>query len=57
MTQTAKPISPLRQRMLEDMQMRKLSDKTQSHYIRAVVNFTRFLGRSPDSATAEELRG
>jgi integrase/recombinase XerD len=56
MTQTTRPISPLRQRMLDDMRMRKLSDKTQSHYIRAVVNFTRFLGRSPDTATAEDLR-
>ena len=56
MTQTTKPISPLRRRMLDDMRMRKLSDKTQSHYIRAVVNLTRFLGRSPDTATAEDLR-
>jgi integrase/recombinase XerD len=56
MTQTIKPISPLRQRMIDDMRMRKLSDKTQSHYIRAVVNFTRFLGRAPDTATAEDLR-
>jgi integrase/recombinase XerD len=56
MTQTAKPVSALRQRMLEDMRMRKLSDTTQGAYIRAVVNFTRFLGRAPDTATAEELR-
>jgi len=56
MTQTSKPVSPLRQRMIDDMRMRKLSDKTQSHYIRAVVNLTRFLGRSPDTATAEDLR-
>jgi integrase/recombinase XerD len=56
MTQTTKPISPLRQRMLDDLRMRKLSDKTQSHYIRAVVKLTRFLGRSPDTATAEDLR-
>jgi len=32
-------ISRLRQRMIEDMRMRKLSDKTQSHYIRAVRQF------------------
>jgi integrase/recombinase XerD len=56
MTHPGKPISPLRQRMLDDMRMRKLSDQTQSHYIRVVVNFTRFLGRSPDTATAEDLR-
>ena len=34
-------ISPLRQRMLDDMRMRKLADKTQSHYIRAVCRLTR----------------
>jgi integrase/recombinase XerD len=56
MTQTTKPISPLRQRMIDDMRMRRLSDRTQSHYIRAVVKFTRFLGHSPDTATAEDLR-
>jgi site-specific recombinase XerD len=42
--------------MLDDMALRKLSEKTQNKYIRAVVNFTRFLGRSPDTATAEDLR-
>jgi integrase/recombinase XerD len=50
------PLSPLRQRMIEDMRMRKLSDKTQSHYIRAVRQLTGFLGRSPDTATIEDLR-
>ena len=48
--------SSLRQRMIEDMTMRKLSPKTQSGYIRAVKNLTRFLGRSPATATAEDLR-
>jgi len=56
MTQSTKPISPLRQRMIEDMRLRKLSAKTQTAYIRAVANFTRFLGRSPDTADAEDLR-
>ncbi len=56
MTQSTKKISPLRQRMLEDMAIRKLGSKTQKDYIRAVVNFTCYLKRSPDSATAEELR-
>jgi len=56
MTQTTKPISPLRQRMIDDMRMRKLSPKTQSHYLRAVINFTRFFGRSPDNASPEDLR-
>lgn len=50
-------ISPLRQRMLDDMRMRKLSEKTQAHYVRAVRQFAKFLGRSPDTATAEDLRG
>ncbi len=49
-------ISPLRQRMIEDMTLRKLSSKTQSGYIRAVKKLTHFLGRSPATATAEDLR-
>jgi site-specific recombinase XerD len=43
--------------MIEDMTMRKLNPKTQSGYIRAVRKLAQFLGRSPDTATAEELRG
>jgi integrase/recombinase XerD len=49
-------ISPLRQRMIEDMRMRKLAPKTQSAYIRAVRHFAGWLHRSPDTATAEDLR-
>ena len=49
-------ITPLRRRMIDDMRMRKLSDKTQRHYIRAVRQFSGFLGRSPDSASVEDLR-
>ena len=49
-------ISPLRQRMLDDMTMRKLSPKTQSAYIRAVRKLTQFLGRSPATASAGDLR-
>lgn len=49
-------ISPLRQRMIEDMTMRKLSTKTQSGYIRAVSHLSDFLKHSPANATAEELR-
>lgn len=56
MSQSNKPVSPLRQRMIEDMTLRKLSDRTQIGYIRAVVKLSRFLGRSPDTASAEELR-
>ena len=54
MTHNIKHISPLRQRMIEDMTMRKLSPKTQTAYIRAVKNFTRFIKRSPDTACAED---
>jgi site-specific recombinase XerD len=49
-------VSPLRQRMLEDMRMRKLAPKTQQSYIRAASRFAQYLGRSPDTATAEDLR-
>ena len=55
MTST-KSITPLRQRMLEDMRMRRLSPKTQQAYIHAVKQLARFLKRSPDTATAEDLR-
>ena len=49
-------ISPLRRRMIEDMTVRKFTLKTQSDYIRVVKNFTIFLGRSPDTASNEDLR-
>ena len=49
-------VSPLRQRMIDDMRMRKFAGKTQIHYIRAVRRLAAFLRRSPDTATAEELR-
>ena len=56
MTSSTPTISPLRQRMIDDMRMRKLSPKTQASYIRAVRQFSGFLGRSPDTATDEDLR-
>lgn len=56
MTQSTQAITPLRQRMLDDMRMRKLSPKTQNGYIRAVRRFAEFLGRSPDTTTDEDLR-
>ena len=49
-------VSPLRQRMIEDMRMRRLSPKTQTAYIRAVRRLAAYLGRSPDTATVEDLR-
>ena len=56
MTSTIKGISALRQRMIDDMRMRRLSDKTQHQYIRAVLQFSGFIGRRPDTATVEDLR-
>jgi len=56
MSQSTKPTSPLRQRLIEDMTLRKISPRTQSAYIRVVANLTRFLSRSPDMAEAEDLR-
>ena len=56
MTQSIQTISPLRQRMIDDMRLRKLSPKTQTGYIRAVRRFAAFLGRAPDTANAEDLR-
>lgn len=53
---SAKPISPLRRRMIEDMTVRNFVDKTRHDYIRQMRSFTAFLGRSPDTATAEDLR-
>lgn len=49
-------VTPLRQRMLDDMRMRKLNERTQAGYIRAVRRLAAFLGRGPDTATVEDLR-
>src|SRR5215813_14524442 len=51
-----KPISDLRRRMIADMTIRTFSDKTQHDYIRNVEAFARFLGRSPDTATGDDIR-
>jgi hypothetical protein len=50
------PISPLRQRMLEDMAMHGLRDATQRDYLRFVRSFAAFLRRPPDTATPEDIR-
>jgi site-specific recombinase XerD len=42
--------------MIEDMTVRRIGEKTQSDYIRHVKNFSLFLGRSPRTATPEDLR-
>jgi site-specific recombinase XerD len=56
MDSSTQRISPLRQRMIDDMRMRKLSEKTHASYIRAVCQLAAFLRRSPDTATVEDLR-
>jgi integrase/recombinase XerD len=56
METTTRPGTPLRHRMLDDMRMRKFAEHTQTGYIRAVSKLAAFLGRSPDTATAEDLR-
>jgi integrase/recombinase XerD len=48
MTQSTQPISLLRQRMIEDMQLRKFAPRTQTSYIRAVKKLDDYLGHSPD---------
>lgn len=54
---SARPtVSPLRQRMLEDMTIRGLRHHTQRDYIRFVCSFAAFLRRSPDTATGEDVR-
>ena len=53
---TDEAMSPLRRRMIEDMTIRKLAPKTQEGYIRAIKNFAAFLGRSPDTASLEDVR-
>jgi site-specific recombinase XerD len=49
-------ISPLRQRMIDDMTARHFSEKAQKDYIRCVKNLAAFIGRPPETATAEDLR-
>ena len=51
-----RPVSPLRARMIEDMTVRGFGDKTRNDYIRHVRSFAAFIGRSPDTATEEDMR-
>lgn len=53
---TQEKMSPLRARMVEDMRIRGMAETSQKAHIRALKDFTAFLGRSPDTATPEELR-
>jgi integrase len=54
---TQENMSRLRARMIEDMRIRGLAETTQKAHIRALKHFTAFLGRSPDTATPDDLRG
>jgi integrase/recombinase XerD len=56
MKDSTREISPLRQRMLEDMRLRKLAPHTQAGYVRAVRKLAGYLRRPPDTATVEDLR-
>ena len=53
---TDEAVSPLRRRMIEDMTIRRLAPKTQQDYIRIIKEFAAFLGRSPDTASFEDVR-
>ena len=53
---TDEAMTPLRRRMIEDMTIRKFAPKTQHDYVRRVKNFAAFLGRSPDTASFEDVR-
>jgi len=56
MDTTTRTGTPLRPRMLGDMRMRKMAERTQEGYIRAVRKLAAFIGRSPDTASVEDLR-
>ena len=53
---TDEAISPLRRRMIEDMTIRKFAAKTQHDYVQRIKNFAAFVGRSPDTASYEDVR-
>ena len=50
------PVNSLRRRLIDDMTMRRFSRETQRNYIRDVGRFATFLGRRPDTASADDLR-
>ena len=50
------PVGALRERMIEDMRVRGMGEKTRVDYIRRVRAFAAFIGRPPDTATVEDLR-
>ena len=49
-------MSALRQKMIEDMQLKGLAVRTQEAYVNAVLQLSRHIKKSPDSISEEELR-
>src|SRR5258708_33537400 len=56
-TMTEQAVSQLRRRMIEDMTIRRFAQKPQHDYVQRVKDFAKFLGRSPDTAKPEDVRG
>jgi integrase/recombinase XerD len=52
----SKQMTPLRQRMIDDMTIRNMAVNSQKNYVRAVANFSIFHGRSPDKLSFEDVR-
>jgi hypothetical protein len=53
---TKQPMTPLRQRMIDDMSIRNMSSSTKKVYVYSVAKFSAFHGRSPDKLTVEFVR-
>src|SRR6266581_4583626 len=49
-------VNPLRQRMIEDMQVRHLAPKTQLSYVQQVAAFARYFNKSPELLEPEHIR-
>src|SRR5215468_2625921 len=56
LSMSKKPVSPLRQRLIDDITARRFSEDTKRDYVRNVRKFAAFLGRLPDTATSDDLR-
>ena len=53
---TWKPVSSLRQRMSDDLEMRGFAAKTRASYLRSVARLAKYCGKSPETLSEEELR-
>ena len=53
---TTQQLTPLRQRMLDDMKLRNMAKGTRRSYVHSVADFSAFHGRSPDELTLEDVR-